>query len=44
VTVAELIERLKKVPQDYRVHEGYQGYELERDDVIVFDDTKEVYL
>jgi hypothetical protein len=44
MTVAELIERLKEVPQDYSVHEGYRGHEFERDDAIVFDDTREVYL
>lgn len=44
MTVAELIEKLKRIPQDCTVHEGYQGYDLEEDNVIVFHEVKEVYL
>ena len=44
LTVAELREKLADLPDDFVVTSGSDGHHIHPDDVLVFHDTREVYL
>lgn len=44
VTVAELVELLNKVPDDYVIMEGFTDSTIDPLDVVILDEHKEVWL
>lgn len=44
MTVAELVELLNKVPDDYVIMEGFTDSTIDPLDVVILDEHKEVWL